>query len=80
MSLANSDTISTPNPVLRRIFAIVLSLLLLAALIYVVPLVSDIITIMIISLVISYALYPLMIYLERRGINRVVTILIIFIA
>lgn len=80
MSAVNPAVAATPNPILRRVIGAAISLLVFAAVVWLVPVVSDIVTVIIVSLVISYALRPPMTYLERRGINRIVTILIIFIA
>ncbi|MBS1262550.1 MAG: putative transport protein YhhT [Calditrichaeota bacterium] len=67
------------NPVIRRIVLLALTVLLLFLLVRAFPVIDDIISVIVISLVISYAMRPLMTYLERRGINRVVTILILFV-
>jgi putative permease len=80
MSTAATSATASPNPILRRVVGAAISLLVLAGVIWLVPVVSDIVTVIIISLVITYALRPPMTWLERRGINRVVTILIIFVA
>jgi predicted PurR-regulated permease PerM len=80
MSTTGSVGLASPNPILRRVIAVAISLILLIAIFWLMPLVTDIVTVIIISLVLSYSLRPIMTYLERRGINRVVTILIIFVA
>ncbi len=66
------------NPLYRRIVLGALTLLLLYGFIRILPHIEDIITILIISIVLTYAFRPLVDYAEREGVSRVVSILGIF--
>ncbi|MFH0881545.1 MAG: AI-2E family transporter [bacterium] len=66
------------NPLYRRLVLLALSLVLFYGFLRILPHIEDIITVLIISIVLTYAFRPLVDYAEREGISRVVSILGIF--
>ncbi len=66
------------RPLYRRLLIISLLLFSLAIFVYIFPLIQDLVVVTIISLVLTYIFRPIMIYLERKGLPRIYTILSIF--
>ncbi|MCB2212021.1 AI-2E family transporter [bacterium] len=79
MSAETTARLTQGNPLLRRLLALGFGLFFLVLLIWTFPLISDIVTLIVISVVISYALRPVVNFLEMHGINRIVSILVIFV-
>lgn len=68
----------TRNPLYRRLVILALALLLFYGFLRILPHIEDIITVLIISVVLTYAFRPLVDVAEREGISRTASILGIF--
>ncbi len=66
------------NPLYRRLVLLGITLTILYAVYRIFPMVQDLVVVIIISLVLTYIFRPVVMSLERRGVNRIISILAIF--
>ncbi|MDP8237778.1 MAG: AI-2E family transporter [Candidatus Hatepunaea meridiana] len=74
-------SLSTPivNPMYRRLFLLILFVITAITFILIFPLISDLLVVLVISIVLTYVFKPCVAYLEHLGVRRVISITAIFV-
>ncbi|NQT34934.1 AI-2E family transporter [bacterium] len=74
-----NPSVTDTNPIYRRIFLVTIFLVVLLAFILSFHLISDLLVVLIISVILTYVFKPCVAYLEHRGVHRVISIVSIFV-